>query len=71
LKTDADAVSSSPILTVQEIADHLRVPRSWIYERTRRRGVERIPHRKMGKYLRFLVSEVDEWFRDLPGTYLE
>jgi excisionase family DNA binding protein len=60
-----------PVLTVGEVAQRLRVPPSWIYERTRRRGSERIPHRKMGKYLRFLATEVDDWFRNLPGTYLE
>lgn len=55
------------VLTVREVAERLRVPASWIYDRTRRRGSDRIPHRKMGKYLRFLAAEVDEWFKSLPG----
>ncbi len=41
------------LLTVEEIADMLRVSKSWIYARTRRRGLERLPHMKLGKYLRF------------------
>ncbi len=41
------------LLTVQEVADLLQVPRSWIYGRTRRRGAEQLPHIKLGKYLRF------------------
>lgn len=30
-------------------------------------GGDRIPHRKMGKYLRFLENEVENWFKNLPG----
>jgi len=41
------------LLTVEEVADMLQVPKSWIYERTRRRGQEQLPHLKVGKYLRF------------------
>ena len=41
------------LLTVEEIADMLRVSKTWIYARTRRRGLERLPHMKLGKYLRF------------------
>jgi hypothetical protein len=39
--------------SVDFLANHLGVPRSWIYERTRRRGPELIPHLKLGKYIRF------------------
>jgi len=55
-------------LTVQEAADLLRVPVSWLYERTRTNSV---PHVKLGKYLRFdrdeLVAWVDELRRDGRG----
>ena len=40
-------------LDVAQLADWLGVPRSWIYERTRRNGSETIPHLKLGKYIRF------------------
>jgi excisionase family DNA binding protein len=60
--------SLAMVLTAQEVAERLRVPVSWVYERTRRRGPGCIPHRKMGKYLRFLAEEVDDWFRSLPGV---
>lgn len=49
------------LLTVSEIASFLKVPVSWVYERTRRRGVERLPHVKLGKYLRFSLPEIKEW----------
>ncbi len=43
------------LLTVQEVADILKVPRSWIYSRTR---ANKIAHIKCGKYCRFRLSEV-------------
>ena len=49
------------LLTVDEIAGILKVPVSWIYERTRRRGIERLPHVKLGKYLRFRMPEIQKW----------
>ena len=44
-----------------DIARLLSVPISWVYERTRRRGIERMPHFKLGKYLRFSKEEVLDW----------
>ena len=49
------------LMDVAEIARVLHVPISWVYERTRRRGKERIPHIKLGKYLRFEPAVVREW----------
>lgn len=51
-----------PWLTVQEAADLLRVPVSWLYERTRTNSV---PHVKLGKYLRFDRDELAAWVSDL------
>ena len=48
-----------------EIAQLLHVPISWVYERTRRRGVDRMPHFKLGKLLRFSREEVLEWLHKL------
>lgn len=60
--------TSSEILTVAEVAAILKVPRSSIYEWTRFRTHQRVPlpHRKVGKYLRFLRSEIDAWLVGLP-----
>lgn len=49
------------LLTISEIAHVLHVPVSWVYERTRRRGRDRIPHIKLGKYLRFELPVVRTW----------
>ena len=49
------------LMDVTETARVLRLPISWVYERTRRRGRDRIPHIKLGKYLRFVRTEVMTW----------
>lgn len=56
---------SAQLLTVSEIAKTLRVPVSWVYGRTRRRGLERLPHIKLGKYLRFDPNTVYEWLKSM------
>jgi excisionase family DNA binding protein len=48
--------------TVQEAAELLRVPVSWLYERTRTNSV---PHVKLGKYLRFDRDEVATWIDEM------
>lgn len=53
-----EVFSIEDLLTVEEVATLLRVPKSWVYERTRRRGIGKLPHYKMGKYLRFGLREV-------------
>jgi len=49
------------LLTVQEVANLLRVPVSWVYGRTRKRSLERLPAYRLGKYWRFRETEVMEW----------
>lgn len=49
------------LLTVKEVAAILKVSRSWVYEHTRSRGIprsERLPHIKVGKYVRFDARSV-------------
>ena len=53
------------LMTISEIAQVLHVPNSWVYQRTRRRGKERIPHIKLGKYLRFELAIVRTWLDGL------
>ena len=49
------------LLTVEQVAEIYQVPKSWVYGRTRKRGVERLPHLKLGKYLRFEEGAVREF----------
>ena len=46
------------LLTVEELAERFKVPKSWVYERTRCRGTERLPHIKLGRYVRFEEAAV-------------
>lgn len=45
-------------LTVEDVSTLLQVPKSWIYEKTR---LNLIPFKKIGKYLRFNKSEIENW----------
>jgi len=49
------------LLNVEEVAELLQVPVSWVYERTRRRGRDRLPGFRLGKYWRFDESEIRAW----------
>jgi excisionase family DNA binding protein len=49
------------LLTVGEVAELLHVPLSWVYDRTRKRGVERIPGFRLGKYWRFRETDILGW----------
>lgn len=62
-RRDTPRVSAEPeaLLTADEVAEFLRVPISWVYERTRKRGAARLPHLKLGKYLRFEEQAVREF----------
>jgi len=51
------------LLTVQEVARLLRVPVSWVYGRTRKRSLERLPGYRLGKYWRFREEEIHAWVR--------
>lgn len=53
--------SRDTLLTVEEVADLLQVPVSWVYERTRRRGRDRLPGFHLGKYWRFDAREIRAW----------
>jgi excisionase family DNA binding protein len=51
------------LMTVEELARILNVPKSWIYDRTRQ-GQEAIPHIKLGLYVRFDLGEVIRFFKN-------
>ena len=50
-----------PLLTIREVAELLRVPVSWVYDRLRRSAASRLPGFKLGKYWRFRKTEVLAW----------
>lgn len=54
---DLEALSE-PLLTADEVASLLRVPRSTVYELTRTR---RLPHIKVGRRTLFVRVDLDAW----------
>ncbi len=50
-----------PILTKEEIAARLQVEPHTVYEMTRARCAARLPFFKVGKYLRFRWSDVEDY----------
>lgn len=55
------------LLTIDEMADRLKVKRSWLYSRTRKMGEGSMPRVRIGKFLRFRESEVLAWIRNKYG----
>jgi hypothetical protein len=53
-----------------ELAKRWNVPISWVYNQTRLRGPGSIPRIKMGKYTRFIPTEVDAWALATSTTIL-
>jgi excisionase family DNA binding protein len=48
------------IFDVESLAQYLRVKEQWIYEKVHN---NEIPHYKVGKYLRFRKSTIDDWLK--------
>jgi excisionase family DNA binding protein len=59
--------SKCELLTVQQVAELLQVPVSWVYGRLRKRSLERLPGYRVGKYWRFNRSEVLAWVAQQRG----
>lgn len=54
-------MENQELLTIDEMADRLKVKPSWLYFRTMQTGKDAIPRVKIGKYLRFNPGAVIEW----------
>ena len=56
---------SEPLLTADEVAALLRVPRSTVYELTRTR---RLPHVKVGRRTLFVRADLETWVVEIRVT---
>jgi len=65
--TGGEKGDRDPLLTITEVAELLRVPVSWIYGRTRKRALGRLPGYRLGKYWRFSEDEVLAWVKSNGG----
>ena len=54
-----EVVMDGRTYTVRELAALLKVRPSWVYSRTCESAPERIPHIRVGKYIRFTERQVD------------
>jgi excisionase family DNA binding protein len=52
------------LMTVQQVAELLQVPVSWVYGRLRKRSHEKLPGYRLGKYWRFDREEVLAWLAE-------
>jgi excisionase family DNA binding protein len=55
---------SGPLLTADQVATLLGVPKSWVYEQSRR-GL--IPTVTLGRYRRYRAEAIDEWIERLEA----
>lgn len=60
--------TDSPILTIGEVADYLKVTERTIY---RLSASKKIPSFKVGGSWRFSKSEIDSWIKSQSGTSLD
>ena len=51
------------LLTRAELAERLKVPKSWIYEKTRLRSRDPLPVLRIGKYMRFHWPDIVTWLQ--------
>ncbi len=54
-------LSFSRYLNIEQVADILGVPKSFIYRRTARGHIDPIPHYRIGGHLRFKLENVESW----------
>lgn len=58
IQTDEDSAREGEILTVIEVAQFLRVPKSTVYKLAR---VGALPASRIGKHWRFLRRDIHDW----------
>jgi len=53
------------LLTAEDVAARLRVTPAWVYAQTRQR---RIPHLRLGRYVRYRPEAVDAWIEQVETS---
>ena len=68
-KINAESVAVNPddILTPEELAKRLKLPVTWVREKTRSRCPDPMPCFRIGRYVRFDWKRVAEWLRSTEG----
>jgi len=60
ISVQANGNNPLTLLTVEELAQALKVPKSWVYACTRKKR-DAIPHLRVGRYPRFDLPQVLAW----------
>jgi excisionase family DNA binding protein len=63
-RRDPLRVSHAEVITADEVAALLRMTPDWIYSETRR---NRIPHMRLGRYVRYRRSAIEAWMEALEA----
>ncbi len=63
--SNAADVVAKHLLSVEEVALLLNVPRKWVYRRIGLKPPNGIPHLKVGKYVRFKESDIRDYVERL------
>jgi excisionase family DNA binding protein len=63
---EGGAPMSDSLLTADDVAFLLSVPRSWVYEQSR---LGRIPTVTLGRYRRYRREAIEEWVRDVEQRH--
>jgi excisionase family DNA binding protein len=64
-----DSDDFDDLMTVEEVAALLKVKPSWVYERIRARRGDKLPHVKLGHYVRFERAAVEEFIKRQRKAY--
>lgn len=59
----AGEATGKKLVTINEMAEILKVKPSWLYFRTMQTGEDAIPFIRVGKYIRFNADDVMQWIR--------
>jgi excisionase family DNA binding protein len=64
-------IDHNDLLTPDEVATRLKVRKSWVFEKTRRRSQDPLPCLRIGRYIRFNWPDVEQWLARHQSNGLE
>ena len=56
---------SDPVLTIEELSNYLKIPKSMLYKLVRE---GKVSCQKIGRHWRFRKEAIDRWLEDLPAA---
>ncbi len=67
---DSSNLIQKRMMTIDQVAELLQVPKSWVYEKTRNRYSDKnpIPCRIFGKHIRFPPEQLERWMQSQDSS---